>query len=194
MGIAHGVRITAKADYAVRATAELAAAGPDRMLKAEDVSRSQDIPPKFLPNILVELKHAGLVRSQRGAEGGYALASPASSITIADVIRAVEGPLATVQDIRPENLRYSGAASELQAVWVAVRSSLRSVLEEVTLADLVRGSLPDRVLRLAHKPDAWISRKAGLTAIPRAVTRSRRDSMSRSESGRLPHAPSGHRP
>jgi Rrf2 family protein len=112
---------------------------------------------KFLLNILVELKHAGLVQSHRGADGGYALARSADSITIADVIRAVEGPLATVQDTRPENLRYKGAASELQAVWVAVRSSLRTVLEAVTLADLVGGSVPESVSKLAGRPEAWVS-------------------------------------
>jgi Rrf2 family protein len=111
-----------------------------------------------LLNILVELKHAGLVQSHRGAEGGYSLARPPSDITVADVIRAVEGPLATVQDTRPENLQYRGPAAGLRAVWVAVRSSLRSVLENVTLADLASGSLPKSVFKLAERPDAWISR------------------------------------
>ncbi len=151
------MRISAKADYAVRATAELAAAKLGTTMKAEQLAHSQEIPLKFLLNILIELKHAGLVHSHRGADGGFALARSADLITIADVIRAVEGPLATVQDIRPENLRYTGAAAELQSVWVAVRSSLRTVLEEVTLADLVGGSLPQSVSRLAGRPEAWIS-------------------------------------
>ncbi|HKW60255.1 MAG TPA: Rrf2 family transcriptional regulator [Candidatus Dormibacteraeota bacterium] len=153
------MRISAKADYAVRATAELAAS--KTTLKAEQLSRAQGIPLKYLLNILVELKHAGLVHSHRGAEGGYELALPASAITVADVIRAVEGPLATVQDARPEDLHYPGAAAELRAVWVALRSSLRSVLEEVTLSDLVSGSLPDHVAQLAASPGAWVSRRAG---------------------------------
>jgi Rrf2 family protein len=151
------MRISAKADYAVRATAELAAAKPGITLKAEQLAHSQDIPMKFLLNILVELKHAGLVQSHRGADGGYLLARPAASITVADVIRAVEGPLATVQDTRPEALHYKGAAAQLRSVWVAVRSSLRAVLEEVTLADLVSGSLPKSVSKLAGRPEAWIS-------------------------------------
>jgi Rrf2 family protein len=152
------MRISAKADYAVRAMAELAAATHGTTLKAEQLAQAQDIPLKFLLNILVELKHAGLVQSHRGAEGGYILARPAASITVADVIRAVEGPLATVQDSRPETLHYRGAAAALSAVWVAVRSSLRAVLDEVTLADLTSGSLPDSVSKLAGRPEAWISR------------------------------------
>jgi Rrf2 family protein len=153
------VRISAKADYAVRATAELAAVEPGVTLKADQIAHSQDIPLKFLLNILVELKHAGLVESHRGAEGGYFLARPAAGITIADVIRAVEGPLATVQDTRPENLKYHGAAAGLREVWIAVRSSLRAVLEEVTLADLAARSLPGSVSRLAGRPGAWLSRR-----------------------------------
>jgi Rrf2 family protein len=153
------MRISARADYAVRATAELGASSTT--LKAEQLAKAQGIPLKFLLNILVELKHAGLVRSHRGTEGGYELALPPSAISVADVIRAVEGPLATVQDARPEDLHYSGPATELRAVWVALRSSLRSVLEEVTLADLVAGSLPPHVADLAARPEAWISRRAG---------------------------------
>ncbi len=153
------MRISAKADYAVRAMAELAAS--TTTLKAEQLARAQNIPSRYLLNILVELKHAGLVQSHRGTEGGYELALPASSVTVADVIRAVEGPLATVQDTRPEDLHYSGAAKELRSVWVALRSSLRSVLEEATLADLVRGTLPGHVTRLAARPQAWLSRRAG---------------------------------
>ena len=159
------MRISAKADYAVRATAELAAS--PTTLKAEQLARAQAIPLKYLLNILVELKHAGLVRSHRGTIGGYELALRPSSITIADVIRAVEGPLATVQEARPEDLHYSGPATELRAVWVALRSSLRSVLEEVTLADLVSGSLPAHVADLASRPEAWVSRRAGELDGPR---------------------------
>jgi Rrf2 family protein len=126
-------------------------------VKAEHLARSQGIPLKYLLNILVELKHARLVRSHRGAEGGYTLARPAASISVADVIRAVEGPLATVQDSRPEDLQYSGAAAGLREVWVAVRSSLRAVLEEVTMADLLSGTLPEHVRELAGRPEAWVS-------------------------------------
>lgn len=153
------MRISARADYAVRATAELAAAEPSVTMKAEQIASAQDIPLKFLLNILVELKHAGLVLSHRGADGGFSLARPAASITIADVIRAVEGPLATVQDVRPENLHYRGPAAGLREVWIAVRSSLRVVLEEVTLADLVSGSLPGMVATFAGRPGAWASHK-----------------------------------
>ena len=160
------MRISAKADYAVRAMAELAAS--TTTLKAEQLARAQGIPLKYLLNILIELKHAGLVQSHRGAEGGFELALAADSITIADVIRAVEGPLATVQDARPEELHYSGPATSLRDVWVALRSSLRSVLEEVKLSELVRGSLPAHVARLAARPEAWVSRRAGeLDAVSR---------------------------
>ena len=151
------MRISARADYAVRATAELAAAPPGHPIKAEQLSQSQGIPLKFLLNILVELKHARLVQSHRGPEGGYELARPPAAITVADVIRAVEGPLATIQDSRPEDLHYGGAAAALSEVWVAVRSSLRAVLEQVTLADLVSGDLPQSVRRLAGLPEAWVS-------------------------------------
>ena len=186
------MRISAKADYAVRATAELAAAKPGTTLKAEQVAHAQQIPLKFLLNILVELKHAGLVQSHRGAEGGYALAMPAETITVADVIRAVEGPLATVHDTRPENLHYAGAAAGLRAVWVAVRSSLRAVLEEVTMADLVRGDLPKSVTLLADRPEAWISRGPGVqpAVVPTTV---RQPTRSRPPLGRQPHVPPARR-
>jgi len=149
------VRISAKADYAVRAMAELAAAEGHGPVKAEHISQSQGIPPKFLLNILNELKRAGIVRSQRGAEGGYQLARPASQITVADVIRAVEGPLASVHESRPEEIEYRGPAESLRDVWIAVRASLRAVLEKVTIADLASGSLPRSVNTLAKNPDAW---------------------------------------
>lgn len=152
------MRISAKADYAIRAAAELAAqSGPDGSpVKAERLSDAQEIPRKFLENILIELKHAGLVRSVRGAEGGYQLAHRAAEISLADIIRAVEGPLANVRDERPDELRYSGSAEHLKEVWIAVRASLRAVLEAVTLADLTSGQLPQQVTRLAADPDAWV--------------------------------------
>jgi Rrf2 family protein len=153
-----GVRISARADYAVRATAELAAAAGDKPIKAEQVALAQDIPLKFLLNILSELKHARIVRSQRGAEGGFQLARPAEQITLAEVIRAVEGPLASVHEARPEEVEYRGPASSLREVWVAVRANLRAVLESVTVADLASGSLPGTVKELVSDPDAWAAR------------------------------------
>ena len=151
------MRISAKADYALRAAAELATAG-EGPVKGEQLATRQEIPPKFLENILGDLRHAGLVRSQRGADGGYWLQRPAAEITLAEIVRAVEGPLATVRGQRPEDVEYTGAAQPLQRVWIAVRRNLREVLEEVTLADLAAGRLPTRVERLAEDPDAWVTR------------------------------------
>ena len=134
---------------------ELAAAegGP---LKAERIAQAQEIPLKFLENILLDLKHAGLVQSQRGAEGGYWLAREPAEISVADVIRAVEGPIANVRGERPEQVEYAGAAEALREVWIAVRGNLRAVLETVTLADVAAGALPDEVRRIAADPDAWL--------------------------------------
>ena len=148
------MRVSAKADYAVRAAAELAAAGEGPM-KGEALAQAQGIPLKFLENILGELKHAGIVRSQRGSDGGYWLARPAAEITIADVIRAVEGPLASVRGESPETVKYRGAAEALGKLWVAVRANLRAVLEEVTVADVASGELPDLVEDIANDPEAW---------------------------------------
>jgi len=149
------VRVSAKADYAIRAAIELAAAGDDGPVKGERIAQAQEIPFKFLENILGDLRHHGLVRSQRGAEGGYWLARPAAEITVADVIRAVDGPLANVRGVRPEEIEYAGSAARLQDVWVAVRASLRSVLEEVTLADLAGAKLPEAITRMTRDPEAW---------------------------------------
>ena len=151
------MRISAKADYAVRAAAELAAAG-EHTVKGEVLAQAQGIPLRFLENILAELRHAGLVRSQRGSEGGYTLARTAEEITVADIIRAVEGPLASVRGERPERVEYAGAAEPLQRVWIAVRKNLRDVVEEVSLADLAGGTLPKPVDALADDPDAWSTR------------------------------------
>jgi Rrf2 family protein len=151
------VRISAKADYAVRAALELAAADGDS-LKGERIAEAQDIPLKFLENILQELRHAGLVRSQRGPEGGYRLAKPAQEIPLGAVIRAVEGPLASVRGEAPEDLAYDGAAGSLQEVWVALRVNLRGVLDEVTVAEVAQGKLPAAVRRLTREPDAWVRR------------------------------------
>jgi Rrf2 family protein len=148
------VRVSAKADYAVRAAVELAAAGAGP-LKGDRIAQAQQIPSNFLENILSDLRNAGLVASRRGADGGYWLARPAGEVTVADVIRAVDGPLANVRGVRSEQVVYAGTAEPLRDVWVAVRASLRSVLEGVTLADLARGELPDHVRALADAPDAW---------------------------------------
>ena len=151
------VKVTAKADYAVRAVLELATVD-EGLIKGERIAQAQGIPLKFLENILGELKHAGLVRSQRGTEGGYWLAKLPEEITIGDVIRAVEGPLASVRGEPPESVTYAGAAENLQTVWVAVRASLRSVLDDITLTEVVEGRLPQRVKRLTEQPDAWSRR------------------------------------
>ncbi len=151
------MRVSAKADYAIRAAIELAAAEGAGPVKGEQIARAQSIPPKFLENILLELRHAGLVQSQRGAEGGYWLARPAAEITLAEVIRAVEGPLANVRGTRPEALEYSGSAEALRTVWIAMRANLRAVLEAVTLADVVRGELPASLADVLADPEAWRS-------------------------------------
>ena len=148
------MRVSAKVDYAVRAAVELAAAG-DGPVKGERIAEAQQIPLKFLENILLELKHAGLVQSQRGAEGGYWLARPPAEIALAEVIRAVEGPIANVRGERPEQVEYAGAAEQLREVWIAVRANLRAVLERVTVADVAAGRLPEDVARIASDPEAW---------------------------------------
>src|SRR6266545_4920265 len=148
------MHVSAKADYAVRAAAELAAAG-DGPVKGDRIAEAQGIPLKFLENILSELRHAGIVQSQRGAEGGYWLARPPDQVTLADVRGA-----------RPETVQYGGSASHLLDVWIAVRVSLRSVLERVTLADLIAGTLPAEVRDLTEVPDAWVSRSAAGAAPP----------------------------
>ena len=130
------MRVSAKVDYALRAMAELGA-GPAEPIASERIAAAQSIPPKFLENILLELRRGGLVASQRGAVGGYRLARPAEEITIADVIRAVEGPLASVRGARPEDASYQGAAVALRDVWIDLRTAMRGVLEQTTIADLV---------------------------------------------------------
>ena len=151
------MRVSAKTDYAVRALLELTNAdgGP---IKGEQLSQAQAIPLKFLENILTDLKHAGIVRAQRGAEGGYWLAKPAEEVRLGEVIRAVDGPLASVRGEAPEEVEYLGPAENLQMVWIALRASMRSVLDELTLADVVAGRMPTRVKRLTEAPDAWSRR------------------------------------
>ena len=148
------MRVSAKADYAIRAAVELAAAG-DGPVKGERIATAQEIPSNFLENILADLRNAGIVASRRGADGGYWLARGAEEISLADVIRAVDGPLANVRGVRSEHLSYQGSAEGLRDVWVAVRASLRGVLEQVTLADVASGELPAHVRELAADPDAW---------------------------------------
>jgi Rrf2 family protein len=152
------VRITAKADYAVRAALELAASAEAEPVKGEQLSQAQEIPLQFLEHILLELKHAGLVRAKRGYHGGYWLARPAEEITIADVIRAVEGPLANIHEAAPEDLHYPGPAAKLRDVWVAVRANLRGVLESITLAEVAEGRLPWRIDAILNDPEAWVKR------------------------------------
>jgi Rrf2 family protein len=151
------MRVSAKAEYAVRAAMELAAVAGDGPVKKSTIVDAQRIPGKFLENILSELRHAGLVESQRGSDGGYWLAKPANEISVADVMRAVEGPLASVRSQRPEALEYQGLAEPLQMVWVALRASIRDVLERVTLADLVAGRLPKEVVAITKPRQAWVS-------------------------------------
>src|SRR5919109_2798765 len=148
------MRISAKADYAVRAALELAAAPDGNPIKGERLAEAQDIPLQFLEHILLELKHARLVRAKRGARGGYWLPRPSDDITLADVIRAVASPLANIQDSAPEATHYPGPAEHLRDVWIAVRANLRAVLERVTLAGLIAGDLPAELRRLLADPDA----------------------------------------
>lgn len=151
------VHISAKVDYAVRALLALTMDGSGPVSGAA-LAEAQGLPPKFLEGILAELRRSSIVTSSRGSEGGYRLARPAEEITIADVMRAIDGPLAEIRGERPEQTSYEGAAVHLQEVWIAVRASLRSVLEATTLADVASGELPANVKALATDPDAWVPR------------------------------------
>ena len=148
------MRISAKEDYAVRAALEIALAdgGP---LKREQISEAQDIPLPFLQNILMELRHAEIVEAQRGRDGGIRLARPATQITVADVVRAVSGPLATVRGTRPQSIEYNAHAEPLKEVWVALRTNIRAVLEHVTLAELAANRLPAAVRKATSNPANW---------------------------------------
>ena len=146
------MHISAKADYAMRALLVLATAPDDRPVKGASIAAAQAMPPKYVENILVDLRRAGIVASQRGSEGGFKLARPASQITVADVVRAADGPLADVRGLRPEDVTYEGAAEHLSEVWLAVRVSLRSVVESVTLEHIVSGKLPARIAKMARDP------------------------------------------
>lgn len=158
------MRITARVDYGVRAAIELAAA-EHPPVKGETLAERQGIPGKYLENILADLRRAGVVASQRGAEGGYRLARPADSISVADIIRAVEGPLADVHGTPPEEIDYVGPAETLQRVWIATRAALRGVLEEVSLADIVAGRLPAPIEELIADPTAWSRRSRGASRL-----------------------------
>ena len=147
--------ISAKADYALRALVTLVA--EDRPLTADALARRQGIPANYLENILIDLRRAGILVNRRGPEGGYRLPRPAAEVAAADVMRAIEGPLAEVRGLRPEATEYEGAAVHLRELWVAVRAGLRAVLERVTLADLAAGRFPAPVRRLLADEDAWRS-------------------------------------
>jgi Rrf2 family protein len=150
------VHVTAKADYAMRAIIEIAAS-PEGRAKAEQIAASQEIPLGFLRGILTDLRRSGLIVSQRSANGGFRLARPATEITIAEVVRSVEGPLAQVRGLRPTELDYPGPAAPLRDVWIALRANLRAVLDHTTIADVAEGSLPDLVKQLAADPESWRS-------------------------------------
>jgi Rrf2 family protein len=152
------MRISAKVDYAVRAALELAGAADDDPVKGDTIAEAQDIPLKFLENILGELKHTGIVASRRGAHGGYWLAKPADEVSLGDIVRAVEGPLATVRGQGADALKYQGGAKTLQNVWIALRANIRAVMDEVTLADVISNNLPAKVEELSEPAEAWSSR------------------------------------
>jgi Rrf2 family protein len=150
------MHIPAKVDYAMRALLELSQ--QHEPATTETLAEAQDLPPKFLTSILNDLRRAGLVNSRRGIDGGYRLSRPPNQITVADVMRAIDGPLAEVQGLRPEMTNYRGAAQHLQEVWVATRASLRAVLESTTLDHITKGQLPRPVAKLVANPDAWLPR------------------------------------
>lgn len=146
--------MTAKVDYAVRALLELAASEEGRATR-DELAVAQDIPPRYLEAVLTQLRQAGLVVGQRGASGGYSLGRPAEEISVAEVSRAVDGPLALVQGQRPENVSYHGTSEHLADLWIGLRAAVRSVMEAVTIADVLRGELPTEVRLLVEDPDAW---------------------------------------
>lgn len=153
------MRVSAKVDYALRAAVELAAhQDDDRLTTSEEISDRQGIPHAFLTNILQSLRQSGIVTSKRGPVGGHKLSRPAEEIVVADVIRAIDGPLAGVSGLHPEELEFSGTAKPLQDVWIAVRANLREILEHVTLADIANDDLPSIVGKRAANEDAWVSR------------------------------------
>lgn len=151
------MQISARADYAVRALLCMAEHEPD-LVNVDTIVTEQGLPRKFIESILAQLRRAGLVRAQRGASGGYLLSAPSTEITVGGILRAVDGPLAEVRGLRPHETTYTGAAEHLPEVWVATRASLRRVLDETTLAQVLTGRLPRQVARLNEAPDAWLPR------------------------------------
>ncbi len=152
------MHVTAKADYAVRAVIELASGSSESPRKVDDLAQAQSIPVSFLENILTQLRSSGIVRSQRGPEGGYWLAHPADEVNLAQIIRAVEGPLVGVRGLRPEEVNYEGSAESLRQVWLALRANLRKVLEHVTVADVASGKLPPEIVALTKQEETWHTR------------------------------------
>ena len=151
------MQIPAKAEYALRALLTLAAS--DVSVSAEHLAEKQDLPAKFLGAIMSDLRRSGLVTSQRGPDGGFRLTNDPDTIMIADILRIVSGPLAGVRGMRPETLHYDGEAKHLQEVWIAVRATLRGVLEHVTLGQVLRGDFPESITRFSSDPDAWVTRQ-----------------------------------
>jgi Rrf2 family protein len=151
------VQVSAKVDYAVRALIEVATSQSNRLTR-DELASAQDIPPRYLEVVLTDLRQAGLLLGHRGASGGYSLGRPAEEITVADIARAVDGPLALVQGLRPENVTYTGSSLHLHELWIGLRAAVRSVLEEVTVADLAVGFLPPAVRSLVDQDDAWLPR------------------------------------
>ena len=149
------MRVSAKSDYALRALIEMARSDAEQATSAEELSRRQDIPHGFLQAILADLRRSGIVRSQRGQSGGWRMDRVPSEVSVADVIRAVDGPLVSVYGLRPEAVSYNEQAEVLQRVWIAARSSLREVFEEVSIADLAAGDLPAQVAERTTDDDAW---------------------------------------
>ncbi|MGI5152550.1 RrF2 family transcriptional regulator [Plantactinospora sp. CA-294935] len=148
------MQISARGDYAVRAGLGLAAAYP-ALMSAQALATEQDLPRKFLEAVLADLRRAGIVKAQRGAEGGYTLARSPREVTVGMILRAVDGPLAGIRGLRPEQTRYDGAAENLPRLWVAVRAAVRDVVDEVSLAELISGRMPAHVRKLTTRPDAW---------------------------------------
>ncbi|MFT4289072.1 RrF2 family transcriptional regulator [Nocardioides sp.] len=149
------MRVSAKSDYALRALIEMAAREDGRAVSAEELGRAQDIPHGFLQAILADLRKAGIVISQRGQSGGWRLGRPAADVSVADVIRAVDGPLVSVYGLRPEAVTYNESASVLQHVWIAARDSLREVFEFVSIEQLATRELPETVTRRTANESAW---------------------------------------
>lgn len=148
------MQVSARGEYAVRAALSLAQAYPT-VMSAQAVAHQQDMPRKFLEAILADMRRAGLVRAQRGSDGGYTLSREPKEVSIGSILRAVDGPLAAVRGLRPEKTRYEGVAENLPRLWVAVRAAVREVVDEVSLADLLSGRMPAHVRRLIARPDAW---------------------------------------